>query len=137
MGITRCGDGAGDSSNRGATDHRGPGSAFASSRQQVERRSPTDRGATVVHAELGVDALGVRPHGVQRDDELAGDVRTVEIRHEQLEHVELSLEEATPLEGIEARKAAALRVELDLSRFAGREELVAVPVRPVAISTVS
>jgi DNA polymerase III alpha subunit len=41
------------------------------------------------------------------------------------EHVELSLEEATPLEGIEARKAAALRVELDLSRFAGREELVA------------
>ena len=41
------------------------------------------------------------------------------------EHVELSLEEAAPLEGIEARKAAALRVELDLSRFAGREELVA------------
>ena len=41
------------------------------------------------------------------------------------EHVELALEEATPLEGIEARKAVALRVELDLCRCAAREELAA------------
>ena len=45
------------------------------------------------------------------------------LRSSDLEHAELALEEATPLEGIEARKASALRVELDLERFADREAL--------------
>jgi DNA polymerase III alpha subunit len=42
---------------------------------------------------------------------------TASLRASDAEHVELGLEEATPLEGIEARKAAALRVELDLEHF--------------------
>jgi DNA polymerase-3 subunit alpha len=45
------------------------------------------------------------------------------LRASDAEHVELALEEATPLEGIEARKATALRVELDLDRFAEKEAL--------------
>jgi DNA polymerase-3 subunit alpha len=45
------------------------------------------------------------------------------IRSADQEHVELALEEATPLEGIEARKATALRLELDLERFASPEAL--------------
>ena len=48
---------------------------------------------------------------------------TAALRSSDQEHVELALEEATPLEGIEARKATALRVELDLERFADREAL--------------
>jgi DNA polymerase III subunit alpha len=39
------------------------------------------------------------------------------------EHVELSLDEVTPLEGIESRRATALRVELDLSRFSAPDQL--------------
>jgi DNA polymerase-3 subunit alpha len=42
------------------------------------------------------------------------------LRASDAEHVELGLEEATPLEGIEGRKAAALRVELDLEHLADR-----------------
>jgi DNA polymerase-3 subunit alpha len=45
------------------------------------------------------------------------------VRSSDQEHAELSLEEATPLEGIETRKATALRVELDLERFGDRETL--------------
>jgi len=48
---------------------------------------------------------------------------TAALRASDQEHVELALEEATPLEGIEARKATALRVELDLDRFADRDAL--------------
>ncbi len=48
---------------------------------------------------------------------------TATLRASDQEHVELALEEATPLEGIEARKATALRVELDLDRFADRDAL--------------
>ncbi|HVN30818.1 MAG TPA: DNA polymerase III subunit alpha [Thermoanaerobaculaceae bacterium] len=48
---------------------------------------------------------------------------TATLRAADAEHVELSLEETTPLEGIEARRATALRVELDLERFADRESL--------------
>ncbi|MBZ5589969.1 MAG: DNA polymerase III subunit alpha [Acidobacteriia bacterium] len=46
---------------------------------------------------------------------------TATMRAADAEHVELGLEEATALEGIEARKAAALRIELDLERFADRD----------------
>jgi DNA polymerase-3 subunit alpha len=45
------------------------------------------------------------------------------LRAGDVEHVELGLEEATPLEGIEARKASGLRVELDLARCGDREFL--------------
>jgi DNA polymerase-3 subunit alpha len=45
------------------------------------------------------------------------------LRASDAEHVELALEEATPLEGIEARKATALRVELDLERFTNKDAL--------------
>ncbi len=48
---------------------------------------------------------------------------TAALRASDGEHVELAVEEVTPLEGIEARKAAALRVELDLARFADRDRL--------------
>ena len=40
--------------------------------------------------ELGVDALGVSPHRVQRHHELIGDFRSVEVRCEQSKHVELA-----------------------------------------------
>ena len=42
------------------------------------------------------------------------------LRANDAEHVELGLDEATPLEGIEARKAAAVRVEIDLDHLADR-----------------
>jgi DNA polymerase III subunit alpha len=48
---------------------------------------------------------------------------TAALRSSDQEHVELALDEATPLEGIEARKATALRVELELERFGTRDAL--------------
>ncbi|NCO68948.1 MAG: DNA polymerase III subunit alpha, partial [Acidobacteria bacterium] len=39
------------------------------------------------------------------------------------DHVELSMDEAAPLEGIEARKATALLVEIDLAQFTDRAAL--------------
>ena len=47
-----------------------PASALAGSRQQLELCGPTDRCPAVVHAELREDVLGMRAHGVQRNDEL-------------------------------------------------------------------
>ena len=67
-----------------------PGSAVAGPRQQVELLGPADRSPTVVHTELGVDVLGVSPHGVQGHDELAGDVRAVQVASEQPKHVQLA-----------------------------------------------
>ena len=46
---------------------------------------------------------------------------TGELRASDADHVELGLEEVTPLEGIEARKASALRVEVHLDQVADRE----------------
>ncbi len=46
---------------------------------------------------------------------------TAELRASDAEHVELGLDEVTPLEGIEARKASALRVEVHLDRLPDRE----------------
>jgi DNA polymerase-3 subunit alpha len=48
---------------------------------------------------------------------------TAALRPSDAEHVELGVEEATPLEGIEARKASALRILVDLERHAGEELL--------------
>jgi DNA polymerase III subunit alpha len=45
------------------------------------------------------------------------------LRADDQEHVELTVEEATPLEGIEARKASALRIVIDLRQFGDRETL--------------
>ncbi len=46
---------------------------------------------------------------------------TAELRASDADHVELGLEEVTPLEGIEARKASALRVEVHLERLPDRD----------------
>jgi DNA polymerase-3 subunit alpha len=48
---------------------------------------------------------------------------TASLRASDQDHVELVLEETVPLEGIEARKATALRVEIDLERFSDKEAL--------------
>ena len=48
---------------------------------------------------------------------------TAALRSNDGEHVELSVEEATPLEGIEARAATALRVRLDLTHHGDTEVL--------------
>ncbi len=48
---------------------------------------------------------------------------TAALRSSEGEHVELGLEEVVPLEGIEARKAAALQIDLDLDRHCGEETL--------------
>jgi DNA polymerase-3 subunit alpha len=48
---------------------------------------------------------------------------TATLRAPDAGHVELAVEEATPLEGIEARKATALRVVLDLGRHGDRDTL--------------
>ncbi|MFI5165559.1 MAG: DNA polymerase III subunit alpha [Thermoanaerobaculales bacterium] len=48
---------------------------------------------------------------------------TAALRSGDTEHAELGLEEATPLEGIEARKASGLRVEIDLQQYSDRESL--------------
>ena len=61
-----------------------------SPRQQVELLGPADRRPPVVDAELGVDVLGVGPHGVERHEQLAGDLRAVQVGAEQPEDVELA-----------------------------------------------
>lgn len=49
---------------------------------------------------------------------------TAALRRQEGEHVELGLEEVVPLEGIESRRAAAVRIELDLARHGEEGELV-------------
>ncbi len=68
----------------------GSGLPVAGSRQ-VEFRGSAYRGPAVGHGEFGVDVLGVRPHGVQRHHELAGDGRAVQLGSEQPEHIQLTL----------------------------------------------
>ena len=87
-------------------------------RQQVELLGPADRRPTVVHAELGVDVLGVRAHGVQRHHELAGDLRTAEVGGEQPEHVELAV--AQRLDQARPPRSAARRSRRRRSAAAGR-----------------
>src|SRR5579859_6894870 len=58
--------------------------------REVEFPGPADRCPAVVHTELGVDVLGVRPHSVQRHYELASDLRTAQVGSEQPEHVQLA-----------------------------------------------
>jgi len=48
---------------------------------------------------------------------------TAALRSPDPDHVELGLEEVVPLEGIEYRKASALRIELDVSRHGAQEQL--------------
>lgn len=48
---------------------------------------------------------------------------TAALRSNDGEHVELSVEEATPLEGIEARTATALRIRLDMAHHAEQDVL--------------
>ncbi|MGE5234958.1 MAG: DNA polymerase III subunit alpha [Acidobacteriota bacterium] len=48
---------------------------------------------------------------------------TAALRSTDAEHVELTVEEATPLEGIEARRASALRVLIDIERHGDGETL--------------
>ncbi len=48
---------------------------------------------------------------------------TAALRSQDGEHVELSAQEASRLEGIETRHAAALRVHIDLERHGGRDDL--------------
>lgn len=48
---------------------------------------------------------------------------TAALRSQDAEHVELGLEEVVPLEGIESRRAAAVRVEIDLARHGNEAEL--------------
>ncbi|HPC83931.1 MAG TPA: DNA polymerase III subunit alpha [Thermoanaerobaculaceae bacterium] len=48
---------------------------------------------------------------------------TAAVRRQDAEYVELGLEEAVPLEGIESRRAAAVRVEIDLTRHGSEAEL--------------
>ncbi|HPW56622.1 MAG TPA: DNA polymerase III subunit alpha [Thermoanaerobaculaceae bacterium] len=48
---------------------------------------------------------------------------TATLRCQDAEHVELGLEEVVPLEGIEARRAAAVRVEIDLARHGSEAAL--------------
>src|SRR5208283_4458580 len=62
-----------------------PGLSAAGPRQ-VEFPGPADRGPAIVHTELGVDISGVRPYGAQRHDELASDLRAVQVGSEQPEH---------------------------------------------------
>jgi DNA polymerase-3 subunit alpha len=67
------------------------------------------------------------PEAFERYEKILADgkavLTTATMRTSDGEHVELAVEEATPLEGIEARRATALRVEVDLSRHAQEEVL--------------
>src|SRR5207253_9085973 len=63
--------------------------AVAGSRQ-VELPGSADRCPAVVHTELGVDVLGVRPHGVQRHYELASDFRDRKSTRLNSSHVAIS-----------------------------------------------
>src|SRR5579859_6114103 len=65
------------------------GLAVAGARQ-VEFPGAADRCPAVVHAELGVDVLGVSPYGVQRHDKLASDVRAAQVGSEQPKHLQLT-----------------------------------------------
>lgn len=55
----------------------------SASGQQTELAAAAHGRAPTVHAELGVDALGVCPQGVERHEEALGDLRAVELRGEQ------------------------------------------------------
>jgi hypothetical protein len=66
----------------GAVIGDGPESVLAASRQKLELLGAPDGGTTVIHSELGVDALCVSPHRIQRDHELARDVWSVEVSSE-------------------------------------------------------
>jgi hypothetical protein len=70
---------------------RAPEFAVAGSWHQVELLGLADRCPTVVHTELGVDPVGVSPYGAQGDDELASDVRAVQVGSEQPEHVQFAV----------------------------------------------
>jgi DNA polymerase-3 subunit alpha len=67
------------------------------------------------------------PEAFQRLERLLVDggtlLVTATLRSTDAEHVELTIDEATPLEGIEARRASALRVLLDLERHGDVETL--------------
>jgi hypothetical protein len=55
----------------------------SASGQQAEVAATADGRAPAVHAELGVDVLGVCAQGVERDEESPGDLGTVELGCEQ------------------------------------------------------
>ena len=52
--------------------------------QQAQLVAPADRGATVIDAELRVDALRVGTQGVDRHEQVPGDLGTVEVGGKQL-----------------------------------------------------
>jgi hypothetical protein len=59
--------------------------------QQIEFFGAADGSPAVVHPQLGVNILGVGPHGVQRHHELTGNFRAVQIGPQQPEHFQLTL----------------------------------------------
>src|ERR1035438_5038181 len=67
--------------------------ALARSRKEIEFLGPPDRCPTVVHAELGVDALRVSPHGVDRHQQLARNVWTAQVGSKKPKHVQFTLAE--------------------------------------------
>ncbi len=76
--------------------------------------------ALTVEDQTGVVRAVAFPDSFQRLERVLVDgaalLLTASLRSADAEHVELVLEEATPLEGIEARKASALRIVIDLAR---------------------
>ena len=55
--------------------------------EQIELLGPADSCPTVVHPELGVNVIGVRPQGVQGHHELTGNLRATQVGSEQPQHV--------------------------------------------------
>src|ERR1700730_2904137 len=58
---------------------------------EVEFLGSADGGPAVVHAELGIDALGVGSHGVERHREFASDVRAAQVGSQQPKNLALAL----------------------------------------------
>jgi hypothetical protein len=63
---------------------------FACSLEQIELFSPMNGRTAVVHPELGVHLIGVRPHGVQGHHERTGNLRAAQVGPELPEHVKLT-----------------------------------------------
>ena len=60
---------------------------------QIEFFSPTNCGAPAAYSKLGIDAFGVRAHGIQRDRELPGDLGAGQVSLEQSQHLQFAIGE--------------------------------------------
>src|SRR3954462_4015526 len=76
--------------------------------QKPQGDAARHRGAARVDAELAVDALGVRPKRVQRDQQLGRQLRATEFAREQAQHFDFALTQLLAQTRYRARRSLGL-----------------------------